>query len=327
LNSEKAQLPLVSVIIPNYNHAKYIGQRFKSIIGQSYANMEIIIIDDCSTDGSRSIIKNFSGGFRIRKIFNESTLGPFCSHNLAARIVEGEYILFAESDDYSDRQLVETLMEGMLRDSKVSVAFCRSKLIDEIGTILCEDYELRETAFKERCLHSTYLLGKEMRKFLLISNVIPNMSAALIKKKMFLDVGGLDNSYRLCADWDLWLKFCDTGDFYYSEQPLNYFRMHKCTTRELHRYDLEMMETYNLIINACNQKRLSFKNLQRVKNNLAYNWISKVIRNPSRSIKSFREVWRKAWPFDRLVFVRFFFVFIKKFLFYWVYYGKRPRLP
>ncbi len=136
MNREEAHQPLVSVIIPNYNHAKYIEQRFKSIIEQSYPNIEIIIIDDCSTDGSRSIIERFSGDFRIHKIFNKSNLGPFYSHNLGAQIAEGEYMLFAETDDYSDGKLIETLMAGILRDSKVSVAFCRSKLIDENGTIL-----------------------------------------------------------------------------------------------------------------------------------------------------------------------------------------------
>ncbi len=322
MNSEKPQLPLVSVIIPNYNHAEYIGQRFKSIIEQSYANKEIIIIDDCSTDSSRTIINDLTGVCKIRKIFNEKNLGPFCSHNLAAQIAEGEYIFFAESDDYCGPNLVKILMDGILHNDKVSVAFCRSKLINEAGTVLGDDYKLRETSFKKRCLHTTYLLGDEMRSFLLISNVIPNMSAALIKKKKFLDVNGLDNSYRLCADWDLWLKLCNSGDFYYSEQPLNYFRMHKHTVRNLHRYDLEMIETYTLIMNNDNLKRLSFRNLQRVKNNLAYNWISGVIRNPFKGIKSFQEVWKKAWLFDHLVFARFFWVFIKKCLFYWVYHRK-----
>ena len=219
-------LPLISVIIPNYNHSKFLSQRLNSLVNQSYKNLEIIIIDDCSTDNSRYIIDKFKCDFNTKKIFNKQNLGPFKSHNLGATLAKGEYILFAESDDFCDSNLIEVLVDNLISDSSLGVSFCKSKIIDENGNSIRDDYEYREKKFREKCIESTKILAHDMREYLLISNVIPNMSAAMIKRDLFLSINGLNTSYRLCADWDLWLRLSEVTDFYYSTNVLNYFRDH-----------------------------------------------------------------------------------------------------
>lgn len=97
--------PKISVIVPNYNHAKFLPRRIKSILGQSFNDMEIIILDDCSTDSSREIISQFAQqDTRITTYYNKSNSGsPFKQWQKGIKLARGEYIWIAESDDFADR--------------------------------------------------------------------------------------------------------------------------------------------------------------------------------------------------------------------------------
>ena len=96
-------MPKVSIIIPNYNHATFLERRIEGVLNQSYKDWELIILDDASTDDSRSIIERFAQKHPpIQTVFNQKNSGgPFPQWNRGAEMAKGDYLWFAESDDKS----------------------------------------------------------------------------------------------------------------------------------------------------------------------------------------------------------------------------------
>src|SRR5712692_7414539 len=120
-------MPTVSVIIPSYNHARFLRQRIESVLRQTYQDFEVILLDDCSTDDSRSILSEYAGDPRVRMEFNEVNSGStFKQWNKGVRLARGEYVWIAESDDYADERLVERLVRVLDADPEVTLAYCRS---------------------------------------------------------------------------------------------------------------------------------------------------------------------------------------------------------
>src|ERR1700688_2462524 len=103
--------PKVSIVVPNYNHARFLRQRLDSIFGQTFQDFELIVMDDCSTDASRSIISAYANNPRVRTEFNAENSGStFKQWNKGVRLARGEYVWIAESDDYADERLLGELV-------------------------------------------------------------------------------------------------------------------------------------------------------------------------------------------------------------------------
>lgn len=121
----------VSVIIPVYNVGNYLDRCLKSVLGQTEKNIEILCIDDCSTDNSLSILKNYAktdGRLHIFK--NQHNLGQAYSRNIGLDAAKGEFITFVDSDDYMDNRAIEE-MYGIAIKRKLDLLFCDAKIIQE----------------------------------------------------------------------------------------------------------------------------------------------------------------------------------------------------
>lgn len=107
--------PLVSIIIPNYNHARFLDERMQSVLGQTYQNFEVIILDDRSTDNSREVIEKYRSNPKVRKIlFNDTNSGsPFRQWKKGMELASGEIVWIAESDDHCEDTFLEKL--GFIR--------------------------------------------------------------------------------------------------------------------------------------------------------------------------------------------------------------------
>ncbi|HVB58282.1 MAG TPA: glycosyltransferase family 2 protein, partial [Candidatus Acidoferrales bacterium] len=100
-------MPTVSVIVPNYNHARFLRKRIDSVLQQTFQDFELILLDDCSTDDSRSILSSYAGDPRIRIEFNDANSGStFKQWNKGVRLARGKYVWIAESDDYAGEKLL-----------------------------------------------------------------------------------------------------------------------------------------------------------------------------------------------------------------------------
>src|SRR5690348_11158747 len=121
------RIPKVSVIVPNYNHARFLRKRIESILAQTVQDCELILLDDCSTDDSRLILNQYAGDPRIRIEFNEMNSGsPFKQWNKGVRLAQSEYVWIAESDDFADVSFLEKLCGALDGEPDAGFAYCRS---------------------------------------------------------------------------------------------------------------------------------------------------------------------------------------------------------
>jgi len=220
-NSSK--YPFVSVIIPNYNHAVFLKERIDSVLNQTYQNYEIILLDDCSSDNSIEIIKNYEGTPHISHIvINESNSGsPFKQWEKGISLAKGELIWIAESDDACKEFFLESLVSEFNTDKECVLAFCKSIKIDTDGHRVGE----------EGLAYSFHMNGIDfIRKHLSRYNYIANASSAIFKKDVLVSIDWSFTNYRGCGDWILWIEISNCGRIAFNNSPLNYFRIHKTNT-------------------------------------------------------------------------------------------------
>lgn len=228
-------MPTVSVIIPNYNHARYLRQRIESVLQQTYRDFELILLDDCSADESRSILSEYAGDSRVRIEFNEINSGSaFKQWNKGVRLARGEYVWIAESDDYADARFLERLVAVLETEPKITFVYCRSWRIDADGRpsgFVDPEFpdDIRSRWSADYCADGS----AECRDYMTHCNTVPNASAVLFRKTDYERVGGTDEILCLCGDWKLWAAMALTGKVVYLAEPLNYYRFHDASVRRV----------------------------------------------------------------------------------------------
>lgn len=227
-------MPKVSVIVPNYNHARFLACRLDSIIGQTFTDFEVIILDDASTDGSAQVIADFSKKWPARVIMNEHNTGnPFKQWNRGVGESQGEFIWIAETDDNANPDLLERLVSVLEANPNVGLAYCQSDRIDEngvrIGSLADWTADIDVTRWQ------TDFIGpgiKECAEALIIKNTIPNASAVVFRREVFERAGGATDTMRLCGDWMTWVSMLLISDVAFVSASLNRFRAHPNSVRE-----------------------------------------------------------------------------------------------
>lgn len=236
---------LVSVIVASYNHAEFLQERMDSLLNQTYQNIEIIGIDDCSTDNSREVLRQYKPNQKVILIERESNGGWVAVSNQGVELSRGEFIIFANCDDACDSGMIKALVDSLQKNPTAGISFCCSELIDSSSNRFGSDFDQRERSFREKCARDVLITSGEMTRFLMHSCVIPNLSAALFRKNAYISSGGLTSKYQVCADWDLFFSVTKKYDVFYITQALNYFRQHETTIRSStkeRKYLLEIIE-------------------------------------------------------------------------------------
>lgn len=223
-------MPKVSVVIPNYNHARFLTRRIETVLQQTFQDFEVILLDDCSTDDSRSILSSYAKNPRVKIEFNSVNSGStFKQWNKGVGLARGEYVWIAESDDYSDTRFLERLVEVLDSEPKAAFAYCRSWRVSDDGLDGFADVYLPDP---QRWAEDHCVNGRdECRKYFMSQNIVPNASAVLFRKAIYERVGGADETLSLCGDWKLWAGMALTGRVAYLSEPLNYFRFHDNSVR------------------------------------------------------------------------------------------------
>lgn len=234
-------MPKVSVIIPNYNHARYLAQRIESVLSQSFKDYELIILDDCSPDNSRELIDAYAQKHsEITTVYNTANSGsPFAQWNKGAELAQGEYLWFAESDDFCEPHLLAKLVPLLDDNPQVGLAYCQTNLVNENGEVK-NSYQINlEFIYESDAWKQAFVKNGEeaCKDWLLFHNPIPNASGALIRKKAFMDAGMADMSMKLNGDWFLYARLLAQYNLAFTPDLLNYFRVHEHTQREKARVD------------------------------------------------------------------------------------------
>lgn len=278
---------LVNLIVASYNHASFLERRMDSLVGQTYPDVEILVIDDCSPDNSVEILRRYESHSKVRLIVRERNGGWVTVSNQGVDLSAGEFILFANCDDDCDPRMVERLVGAMTRYPSAGIAFCRSLMVDEGDAVLGDDFTIREKAFRERCCSDTLLSGAEASRFLLHSCVIPNLSAALIRRECFDRVGYLSSEYRVCCDWDLFFRIAERYDVAYVAEPLNRFRQHKKTIRSVTKDRVVYEEYFRLLLGRIRTLDLSFGERIRFRVHVMYLWMVHLISPSVSGVSNF----------------------------------------
>ena len=251
-------MPKVSVITPNYNHARYLHQRLDSILNQTFQDFELIILDDASTDNSREVIESYAKDPRVKTTFNaENNSSTFKQWNLGLSHARGECVWFAESDDYADPALLETLVDRLDRHPNVGLAVCQSWTVDQDSKPLGNCGDLLERQNHSTHWREAYVNAgdDECKNYLFWHNTIPNASAVLWRREILERAGGAPTHLRVCGDWMAYINVLQLSDIAFVSTPLNYFRQHQANvrtrsmregygTRELRRVQQTLIDRY-----------------------------------------------------------------------------------
>jgi len=242
--------PLVSVIIPNYNHASFLRQRLDSVLCQSYRSVEIILLDDASTDSSVEILREFLSEPSVIDLFcnGENSGSPVAQWQRGLELSRGELVWIAESDDFSSPEFLERMVDEVFRHD-ADLAYCNSCIVDDQGkTIDMMSYASPHFS-ADRWLTAFSGEGNdEIRKYLAYRNTIPNVSAVLFRRRALESSIGSGRDFYYAGDWRVYLELLSNARLAYVDEPLNYFREHHASTRDFSCMDSQHYVRERLLI-------------------------------------------------------------------------------
>jgi GT2 family glycosyltransferase/glycosyltransferase involved in cell wall biosynthesis len=209
-------LPLVSFAIPSYNHEKYIGAMLDSCLAQTYPNIEVVVVDDASPDGSRQIIEDYVRRYPgiVRAEFNANNLGPALTARKAVRLTRGEFIAGIGSDDVSLPHRIAAGMALLLADPKLGAVFSKAEIIDETGRTIdspiAEVFNCPYDDIRWRLLQGNFLCGPSMLvRGELVRQVSPNHGLGYVED--FDQCLRILDSHELLRVDDIWVKYRSHG--------------------------------------------------------------------------------------------------------------------
>jgi len=303
----------VSVIVPNYNHGCYLKQRIDSILEQTYQDFEVIILDDCSPDHSREVIRKYADHKKVSHIIlNEVNSGStFKQWQKGITLAKGDYIWIAESDDWCEPTLLATLMDGLLSDPSVGLAFCQSY------------YYYEPNRIKEITYYPNYAKTEDGQQFIqsymLEGNNVVNASMAVWKKELYNQVDPLYTNFKFCGDWLFWISLMQQSNVFISGRALNYFRNHDkdVSSKFYHTGNnfIENIQLYQILLqrSVINHKQYNnlikkqYVNFLRVKNSIMKSNIKTIVSafssqsNLSSTIKTYYNVKKQLYLFKQLL--------------------------
>jgi glycosyltransferase involved in cell wall biosynthesis len=225
--------PTVNVIVPNYNHARYLRKRIESILAQTYQDFELILLDDCSTDDSRYILASYEGYPRITVVYNKENSGnPFKQWNKGVRMSQGRYLWIAESDDFAEPHFLERMVFVLEEQPEVTFAYCRAWRVGEND----QRWHFADTDFDRldaKHWKSNFVAdgAEECRRYFTLCAPVLNASTVVFRKDAYQRAGMADENLRVAADYKMWATMAVAGKVAYIAEPLSYYRTHSENVR------------------------------------------------------------------------------------------------
>ena len=219
--------PLVSVIIPNYNYARYVCEAIDSVLTQTYPNIEIIVVDDGSKDESKEILQSYGG--KIKTILQQNQ-GVSAARNNGLTESKGEFIAFLDADDVWLPQKIEKQIERFLSDDLLGLVHVGVEDIDADGKHLSN--------------HLDGLEGDISHEFLLFNRavVLGGGSGIIIRRQILEEIGGFDTRLSTSADWDVFHQVSSRSKVGFIAEVLLKYRIHGSNMHgNIRRMEREMM--------------------------------------------------------------------------------------
>ena len=214
--------PLVSICIPTYNQAKFIMDALNSVLKQQYKNIEIIVVDDCSVDGTFEIVSKFSDTATNISVYrNKNNIGMVKNWNRCLELAKGKYVKFVFGDDLlCSNDAVSTMVQLMEASKSISLVSSARKIIDENSSNVTTVSAFEKNFVSDgklvivNCLHSITRTH----------NPIGEPTAVMFRKESASR--GFSEKYNQLVDIEMWFHLLEQGDFAYISTPLCSFREH-----------------------------------------------------------------------------------------------------
>lgn len=204
---------LISVIMPCYNAAPYVQQAIESVLCQSYGDVELIFVDDGSSDDSPTIAKNLAQQHAGRiTLLCTNREGPYPARNFGLAHAQGEFVAFLDADDYWAHDFLEQLHLRLVA-SDAALAYCGWQNVGATDRT------------NEPYVPPDYELGDKLELLLRAAAPWP-IHAALVRKSVIDEAGSFDTSFATCMDYDLWLRIGAARPIVRVPEVLAYYRFH-----------------------------------------------------------------------------------------------------
>ena len=242
ISADGGPLRRVSVVLPNYNYARYLPERIASIAAQTYPVYELIVLDDASTDGSDKVLEELLADlpFETKLVRNERNSGSvFAQWMKGVALARGDCVWIAEADDWADPRFLEQVIRPF-DAAGVVMSYCQSAAVDSEGRMLSPDYQgYLEDVDPERWTRPFLEDGTvEICNAMAIKNTVPNVSAVVFAKDVLNEVLSVIRNELLAkkvsGDWLTYVRVLERGRIAYCPEALNKHRRHeKSVTKEL----------------------------------------------------------------------------------------------
>ena len=222
-------MPRVSVILPNYNYARYLKERVRSILNQTMTDFELLYLDDASADNSNQVMQAFAADPRVQMHCYEQNSGKVYQRwNDGAKMATGDWLWFAGADDSAHPTFLERLLGLTTGRADVGIAHCLTVKIDAEGR--CVEYGHAGWPGPDPSrINGAVSPGAAEYVGLSQWCYLFTASSLLIRRDLFEAAGGFDTRLWVAADWNLYLALLLRGDIAYTPEPLSYYRVHRGT--------------------------------------------------------------------------------------------------
>lgn len=205
--------PLVSVIIPSFNRVDYIDQSIRCVLDQTYPNIELIVVDDGSCDGTFDKIKSYGSKLKLLTHQGHMNKGQSASINMGLKYAKGKYIAVLDSDDYWELNKLDIQVSYLEQHPDIGLVYSNGYGVDADGNVLyrCHPSDHREKNEPDMVLMDCYI-------------ALPVNS--LVRMSVYDEVGGFAEIYRAGQDHDMLIRISEVAKLAYLPEFLWYYRRH-----------------------------------------------------------------------------------------------------
>lgn len=241
---------LVSIVLPTYNGEKYIKEAIESILAQSYSLFELVIVDDCSTDNTYSIVKKYiEKDQRIKLIHNSINKKLPASLNVGFAVAKGSYYTWTSDDNRYKKDAIEALVKTIEEKPHCDLVFSDYDIINEGGHKIGERKRLNDNIVE-----------------ILYGNIIG--ACFLYKKEVHEKLGGYSENRFLVEDYDFWLRAYQYFRFVHIDENLYEYRIHNTSLTETRIEDIQR-ETIKLWIGMLESNKIKSSEKYQIALNIA----------------------------------------------------------
>lgn len=220
-----AAAPLVSIIVPAYNYASFVAEAIHSALQQTYSNIEVIVVDDGSTDDTASVVCALAEKDTRVLYIHQKNQGLSAARNTGLQHAKGEFIVFLDADDYLHLQKIQAHLEHFQQKPDTDISYGRSRyFLSGKPHELFASFDLDNKDWMP-CVSGN---ATTVMPALIVNNIMP-VCSAMLRRSVVTSVGNFDTTLKSLEDWDYWLRaaakqciFCFSED----DRLAAYIRVH-----------------------------------------------------------------------------------------------------